>query len=106
MILKAFTRSVHTGAATLAVIPLLNSLVDSLRNLCVPILQKNLRHAGGADADNESFLVAANSLQCAEEYTLRLSSVVSTAFTQQFVEMSGMAEVAVAELTSLAEACR
>ena len=105
VLLKAFTRSVHTGAATLAVIPLLNALVDALRTLCLPNLQRYLRHSGGADATNERFLVAANSMQCAAEYTRRLSTVVSNGFAEHFPELSGMAEVAVAELAAIAEGC-
>ena len=105
VLLKAFTRSVNTGASTLAVIPLLNALVDALRTLCLPMLQRAVRHAGGADSTNERFLVAANSMQCASEYTRKLSGVVARAFSHDFPEMSGMAEVGISELEAVAEAC-
>jgi hypothetical protein len=105
VLLKAFTRSVHTGAATLAVIPLLNSLVEALRTRCLPVLQKYLRHAGAAEAANERFIVGANSMQCAHEYAQRLSSVVSTSFEQNFPEMVTTAEICLGELASLAEEC-
>ena len=51
--LKSFTRSVHTGAATLAVIPLLHSLIDVLREQCLPLLQKTLRFSGASEPSNE-----------------------------------------------------
>ena len=52
----------------LAVLPLLNSIVDALREDTLPLLTRHLRHSGPADPSNDRFLVAANSMQCADEY--------------------------------------
>ena len=44
-------------------------------------------------------------MQCAAEYTRKLASVVTTSFAQRFADLAGMAEVAISELTGIAETC-
>jgi hypothetical protein len=105
VLLKAFTRSASTGQATLCVVPLLHAACEILRGQCYPRLKRLLNNAGSADPANERFLVAANSMQCAAEYTQRLSKVVQTSFAQRFASLAGMAEMALSELASLGESC-
>ena len=107
VLLKSFTRSVNSGATTLAVIPLLNSaIVDVIRDDMVPRFTRHLRQAGAADPTNEAFFFAANTMQCADEYTMRLRSVVATSFEQRFSSLVGMADSALAELEEIARSCR
>ena len=108
VLLKAFSRGVTTGHALLAVIPLLHAIVSSLRTLCLPLLQKRLRFAGSAEAGNSAFVVAVNSMQCADEYTAKLKQHVASSFSssEHLHGSIGMAEVALAELDELAAECR
>ena len=103
VLLKAFTRSVNSGAAALAVVPLLNSIVDAIRALLLPVLVRQLQQAGAASGANTAFFLAVNSLQCADEYTMRLRSVVATSFEQRFPGLEDMAEVCLTELEALAD---
>ena len=103
VLLKAFGRAVRSGAATLAVVPLLHSMVDAIRTLVAPVLGRYVRQAGLADAANEPFLIAVNSLQCAEEYARKLRSVVSSAFEERFNGLVGLADAAQSELDSIAD---
>jgi hypothetical protein len=103
VLLKAFGRAVRSGAATLAVVPLLHSMVDAIRTLIAPVLGRYVRQAGLADAANEPFLIAVNSLQCAEEYTRKLRSVVSSAFEERFNGLVGLADAAQSELDGIAD---
>lgn len=63
VLLKAFGRSVRSGAATLAVIPLLNSIVDAIRTQMMPVLHQYMRKAGPASVANDKFFIGVNSMQ-------------------------------------------
>ena len=64
----------------------------------LPALSRHIRAAGAAEATNRAFLIAANTMQCAEEYTTKLCGVVSDAFTDNFADISQIAEMSTAEL--------
>ena len=61
---------------------------------------------GAAAPDNAAYLVAANSLQCADEYTGRLRAHMSASFAQQFASQAEMAANVLGELAALGASCR
>ena len=105
VLLKVFSRGVATGHALLAVIPLLNAIVECLRDVCIPILQKRLRSTGAAEPSNERFLIAVNSMQLAEEYTTKLRLHVQTSFQQQYASMLAMVDTSLSDLEGLTTQC-
>ena len=106
ILLKSFSRAVTTAHATLVVVPLLNAVIDSLRHTCIPLLHKRLRLSGAAEPTNPAYLIAANSLRLADEYTCKMGQHVSRTFANAFASLSGMADPALEELETLASSCR
>ena len=102
VLLKVFGRAVRSGAMTLAVVPLINVMVDTIRAQISPVLLKQIRQAGAADASNFNYLVAVNSMQCANEYTRKMCSVVSAAIAERFDGLLDMGKTAQADLDGLA----
>merc|ERR1712216_206729 len=105
VVVKAFQRAVRTSQATLVVVPLLNQIVDILREKVLPVLIHRLHAAGGAEPTNRLFLLAANTVQCAHEYTAKLCTVVTDAFAADFGDISGVADMCVAEIKALSAQC-
>ena len=76
-------------------------VVDVVRENCYPPLQQHLHTSGGASQSNGEYLVAANSIICALEYTEKLRAVVGDEFAENFASLTQMAEGAMGELQAL-----
>jgi len=98
LLLKSFHRAVRSGHAALAVLPLLNELVDVVRAIVLPALQGRRRLVGAPSADNSRYVVLGNSLECTAAYCRKLRAVVVDAFATHFAALSPMAEGALDEL--------